>query len=119
MVILPATTVISASRCSPPRPSIRSPARMVTGAGSGTERQAAAAMASEAPSKRNARLPGRFLSEWSRLRGLGSNRIADGAHRGTQRQLGERGFFPEHRYHELLLHNTSRGVLHPYDGARG
>ena len=36
---------------------------MVTGAASGSEPQAAAATASEVPTKRNARLPGRFLSE--------------------------------------------------------
>jgi len=75
---------------------------MVTGSG----RHELAVAATSAQQKRSARLAGRFLTAWKN-RGLtcDDGRVTVGTD-PTQSEPAERGFFPEGRGNELLLHGN-------------
>jgi hypothetical protein len=84
---------------------------MVTGGGDG--RHDGPAIAARMAKQRSARRSGRFHSDGSGSNTLGEADPITTARRArlSEREHRQSRLFPKHRYHEPLLHNTSRGVL--------
>lgn len=103
VAIRPFTTVITASRIWPPRPSRRRPARRVTG--SGLDWQEVPAMLTDAQKTRSARVAGRFLAHAATTVNL--KFVVASREALPQGQLTQGRLFPDRRGNELFLHTAS------------